>query len=75
MKTMTVEEILAMSDTDKVRHWCDSVEETHQPRSNDQIPRGEAPKGIPEPFLAYSFKLIRTLCDKLEAERSSGEGS
>jgi len=70
MKTVTAEEALAMSDTDGIRYWCDSVQETHEPRSNDQIPRFERPRGIPEPFLAHSLKLIRDLCDKLDEERA-----
>jgi len=50
-----------------VRHWCDSVEETFSPRLNEDIPRGQQQKQIPEAFLAYAFGLIRAMADDLEA--------
>ena len=64
----TWEEIQAMTDTDHMRHWCDSVDETFQPRAD--IPKGETPNPVPETFLAHSIKLVRDLCDKLDNERS-----
>jgi hypothetical protein len=49
-----------------MRHWCDSVEETFSPRLNDDIPRGEPQKQIPEAFLAGALRNLRATVDELE---------
>jgi len=69
MEAKTAAEIAAMTDTDHMRYWCSSVEETHQPRLEDAIPRGEMPTRLPETFLAHAIDIIRDLCDKLDATR------
>lgn len=52
---------------DGVRHWCNSVEKTHEPRG--KVPRGELPKPVPETFLAYAISLLRSACDEIETNR------
>jgi|APSaa5957512576_1039674.scaffolds.fasta_scaffold38901_2 hypothetical protein len=55
-------------DIKGMRHWVDSVRETHLPR--EDIPRGETPKYINEAFLACSLRYLEATLKELEEERA-----
>lgn len=58
-----------MIDKKNIKHWCESVENTFNPRK--EVPRNERPKQVNEQFLAYAIFYINALAnenEKLEQE-------
>jgi hypothetical protein len=53
---------MAKVDKKGVQHWCDSVENQFSPR--ETVPRGEAPKQVPEQFLAMALRYLRALSEE-----------
>ena len=53
-----------MVNTDGIRHWCDSVEETFNPR--EKVPRGEEPRQVSEKFLACGIRYLRATASELD---------